>query len=238
MRTSEQCQAAGASMGLSQPCPRFNDQSCSLSCQDPQNPQQCVLLQTPLVDGSPCGVGGTCSKGTCQPGNFASTAKAWFTSNLQISIPVTIVAGIVALLLLVLFYRLLRRCFCGSSRRDRAAADPGLRGLPGQRIPSWGADAGYAPAIPAYARPPPPIPPRGSTLEPYSNYSADVPAALQPGSNAAFNRSPPIVPGRERSSFAAYPYTPHAPQQARRTPHGLSSRRDHWVDTTPYNGSS
>jgi hypothetical protein len=42
-------------MNLSKPCPQFDDQSCQVSCQDPTQATQCVLLQTPLIDGSPCG---------------------------------------------------------------------------------------------------------------------------------------------------------------------------------------
>jgi hypothetical protein len=51
----EQCQEAGASLNLSQACPSQNQQSCQVSCQDPTQSNQCVQLQTELVDGSPCG---------------------------------------------------------------------------------------------------------------------------------------------------------------------------------------
>lgn len=56
---------------------------------------QCVVLQTPLVDGSPCGYGGHCYNATCQSGPWQDRFEAMYTQNLQISIPVTIVAGII-----------------------------------------------------------------------------------------------------------------------------------------------
>ncbi len=42
-------------MGLRAACPKQNDQTCKVSCQDPTTPNQCVLLGIPLIDGSPCG---------------------------------------------------------------------------------------------------------------------------------------------------------------------------------------
>lgn len=83
-----QCQSAGSTLGLTRTCPAKNDKSCQVSCQDPQTPNQCVVLQTQLVDGSPCGecasvygiqtatevgattgYGGTCSSGSCKSGS-------------------------------------------------------------------------------------------------------------------------------------------------------------------------
>ena len=44
-------------MGLSQACPSQNDKSCSVSCQDPQSANRCIVLGSSLIDGSPCGKG-------------------------------------------------------------------------------------------------------------------------------------------------------------------------------------
>ena len=52
---SVQCQSAGSTLGLTKACPARNDRSCQVSCQDPGTANQCVVLQTQLVDGSPCG---------------------------------------------------------------------------------------------------------------------------------------------------------------------------------------
>ena len=42
-------------MGLRRTCPSPNQSSCQVSCQDPSSSNQCIVLQTMLVDGSPCG---------------------------------------------------------------------------------------------------------------------------------------------------------------------------------------
>ncbi|KAF8761959.1 Sanke disintergrin [Rhizoctonia solani] len=66
-----------------------------------------------------------CNNGSCQSGSALDTAKAWYTSNLQISIPVTVVVGIIVLLILWGCLRCVASC-CGC-RRDKTK----------QRISSW-----------------------------------------------------------------------------------------------------
>lgn len=61
-------------MNLTTACQR-QDTSCQVSCQDPKNPNQCIQLQSELIDGSSCGFGGTCKSGSCIPGSFLDTAK-------------------------------------------------------------------------------------------------------------------------------------------------------------------
>jgi len=55
MGHSEQCQTVGASLNLTTACPSSAAATCQISCQDPRNPSQCVVLNSQLVDGSPCG---------------------------------------------------------------------------------------------------------------------------------------------------------------------------------------
>ncbi|KAK0478151.1 hypothetical protein IW261DRAFT_1482183 [Armillaria novae-zelandiae] len=43
-------------MNLTTGCSNRNDQTCQISCQDPSNSNQCVLLSSLLIDGSPCGM--------------------------------------------------------------------------------------------------------------------------------------------------------------------------------------
>src|SRR5712672_3168717 len=82
-------------MNLQAACPKQNDQTCKVSCQDPTASNQCVILDSPLIDGSPCGLftlflcavpplrrnailtgySGSCQNGTCQNGNILDTAK-------------------------------------------------------------------------------------------------------------------------------------------------------------------
>ncbi|KAF8640719.1 hypothetical protein AX17_000371 [Amanita inopinata Kibby_2008] len=133
---SLQCQAIGGSMGLKDACPNHGDTSCQVSCQDPTKSNTCVLLGTLLVDGSPCGYGGTCSSGKCEAGSLMDIVKAWYTQNMQIAIPVTVVAGIAALLLLSAFARYIMRC-CLRRRSSKVVPDPSYH----QRISSY--DIGY-----------------------------------------------------------------------------------------------
>ncbi|KAG8935926.1 hypothetical protein FRC02_005681 [Tulasnella sp. 418] len=135
----EQCKTVGASLGLSKACPQNNDRSCQVSCQDPKNPNTCALLQAALIDGSPCGYGGTCQGAVCISGSALDTFKAWYRQNLQIAIPVTIVVGIVILLLLWGLGKSIMRCCCGAGRKRRSASTPTTRrGADGrQRLSSW-----------------------------------------------------------------------------------------------------
>ncbi|KAJ7585607.1 Metallo-peptidase family M12-domain-containing protein [Mycena floridula] len=119
---SKQCATVGASMGLKEECPNRSDNTCQISCQDPTRSNQCILLSSLLIDGSPCGYGGMCSQGKCMTGSLFDTAKAWYTQNLQIAIPVTVVAGLVAIILLWFIIRGILRCIRGR--------DPALRGSP------------------------------------------------------------------------------------------------------------
>jgi len=96
---AQQCQQLGVSLNLQSACPNQRSRSCQVSCQDPTTPNQCVVLDSLLIDGSPCGYAGTCLNGTCQSGSIFDTAEAWYVQNLQISIPITIAAALLALLL-------------------------------------------------------------------------------------------------------------------------------------------
>ncbi|PPQ90437.1 hypothetical protein CVT25_014955 [Psilocybe cyanescens] len=174
---AQQCQSVGASMGLKAACPDRNDQSCQISCQDPTNSGACIRLTSLLIDGSPCGYAGTCLAGKCQSADFLDTAKAWYVQNLTISIPITVVAGLVAILLLWAIYRGLSRC-CGSRQQPRSRAvlavppAPMARTATHERLASFDPRAGYDR-------------PRGSrTL---------------PGLTTAYTRVPPTAHDRTRS---------------------------------------
>ncbi|ETW87646.1 Metallo peptidase M12B [Heterobasidion irregulare TC 32-1] len=132
---SQQCQQVGSSMGLSQACPSQNDKSCSVSCQDPQSTNQCIVLGSSLIDGSPCGYGGNCQNGTCEAGSLLDTAKAWYVSNLQISIPVTVIVGIILILLVWGLGMCIKRN-CTSRANKPPSSVPAIAGYRGQRIPS------------------------------------------------------------------------------------------------------
>ncbi|KAF9263096.1 hypothetical protein L218DRAFT_928310 [Marasmius fiardii PR-910] len=130
---SAQCQSVGASMGLKTGCQNRGDNTCRISCQDPSKSNSCILLSSLLIDGSPCGYGGSCISGTCQAGSLLDTAKAWYTQNLQIAIPVTVIAGIM-MILLVIF---LARCLCRLKGNRKVSSEPQVYGTAGhQRLRS------------------------------------------------------------------------------------------------------
>ncbi|KAJ7071593.1 zinc metalloprotease, partial [Mycena amicta] len=130
-----QCQSLGSSMNLTQACPNQGSGTCQVSCQDPKQTDQCIVLTALLVDGSPCGYGGVCASGQCQSNGLFSTAKAWFVQNLQIAIPVAIVAGLVAILIIWFLIRSLYRCCLGRPEKY-AVPTPMMSQGPHQRLGS------------------------------------------------------------------------------------------------------
>ncbi|KAF5377173.1 hypothetical protein D9615_006432 [Tricholomella constricta] len=147
-----QCQTIGASMGLKQACPNRNDNTCQVSCQDPKKANQCILLTSLLIDGSSCGYGGTCIAGKCQSAGFLDTAKAWYTQNLQIAIPVTVVAGLILLLILWGVAKGIARC-CGYRKPIAPTSEPALARVQHQRIESYDRHGGYPTAPPTFLSP-------------------------------------------------------------------------------------
>ncbi|KAI0641152.1 Metallo-peptidase family M12B Reprolysin-like-domain-containing protein [Trametes meyenii] len=214
----QQCQTLGASMGLQKACPSKNDKSCQVSCQDPSDSGRCVVLQSPLIDGSPCGYGGMCYSGTCKPGNWWTTFKAWYVQNLQISIPVTVAVGIIVLLIL---WGIVRCIFFRSRSPGKKSA---------QRLPS-------------YPGPPPNFNPSAMVAQPM--YGPNVPATVataapKQASSRSHARQGSILPMQTppdrtsaplgRRSNRSTHYAPQYPMGPERT-----SRAD-WVDETMFNG--
>jgi len=93
--------------------------SLSLTCRN-----QCVVLQTPLVDGSPCGYGGHCYNASCQAGPYLdpSNDRSWyhcksFLHHIQIT-----ERRANSQILLILFFLtrcLLRACGCCGPRKPK-----------------------------------------------------------------------------------------------------------------------
>ncbi|KIJ39868.1 hypothetical protein M422DRAFT_60640 [Sphaerobolus stellatus SS14] len=192
---SRQCATVGASMELSKACDSKGDTSCQVSCQDPDDSSRCLVLQAQLIDGSPCGYGGMCMSGKCQSGTLFDTAKSWYLSNLQISIPVTVVAGVTFLLLLYF----LIRCMVSCCRRPDSI-EPALKAARPQRLNSWigppppnaqiqrqASRPGVAPTRQMGAERvwvPPPTQSREPSIRSNSSFprpSADIPRNLRPG---------------------------------------------------------
>ncbi|KZS90349.1 hypothetical protein SISNIDRAFT_444293 [Sistotremastrum niveocremeum HHB9708] len=176
---SLQCQTVGSSLGLKAACPNRNP-SCSISCQDPDDSSSCMVLQSNFVDGTPCGYGGFCEKGNCQLGSLLDTAVSWYKQNLQIAIPISVAAGLVALVAICWLFSALGRCMRGSSRQG-----PPVYGAAGPPQPITGYAPGYTSVQPApfypqfkdentsFSSPPQP-----------TGDAAWIPPALRPGPNA------------------------------------------------------
>ncbi|KAJ4471382.1 Metallo-peptidase family M12-domain-containing protein [Lentinula edodes] len=150
---SLQCQSVGASMGLTTGCSNHQN-TCQITCQDPNNSNSCIQLASLLVDGSPCGYGGTCSSGACRPGSILDIVKAWYSANLQIAIPVTVVGGIVILLLLYVSITACRRCYIRRKFRNSPASKTSQPSMRHQRLSSNNS-ASTALRAPSVRRPPP-----------------------------------------------------------------------------------
>ncbi|KAF9004158.1 hypothetical protein BDZ89DRAFT_1080658 [Hymenopellis radicata] len=178
---SQQCKTVGASMNLTQACSKSVDNSCQVTCQDPSSSSSCIQLNALLIDGSPCGYGGTCQSGSCKSGSALDTALSWYRQNLQIAIPVTIVVGLIVLAILYYILRALWRCMTGRRGAKPVAtvvgANPTYSRLRHERLESFDR------AVPTYM-----VQDRG----PYA--STQPPAAwAQPG-------APVSGHGRNRSS--------------------------------------
>ncbi|KAI0638832.1 Metallo-peptidase family M12B Reprolysin-like-domain-containing protein [Trametes polyzona] len=215
----QQCQLVGASMGLQKACPSNNDKSCQVSCQDPTDSGRCVVLQSPLIDGSPCGYGGMCFSGTCKPGSWWDTFKSWYTHNLQIAIPVTVVAGIVVLLILWGIIRcLFRSCRSKPKSAERLPSYPGEPPLAFNPSAMVAQPTMYGPNVPA-SRPPRRHGP---------NRSHERQGSIMPIQTPPDRTSVPLGGGAHRSSRSGSSH--YAPQFPMR------NSRSNWVDETQYNG--
>ena len=145
-----QCQQQSqASMSFTTACPVTADNSCSVSCRDPDNSNSCLVLQQNFIDGTQCGYGGTCQGGDCKSGSWQDTFQSWYRNNLRISIPVTIVIG---LLILGLLYGI-ARCIQRRVRGGRVQKGSGAPMQSGRRPRSGD--------VSAYNGPPPPSHPNG-----------------------------------------------------------------------------
>ncbi|KAI0761701.1 Metallo-peptidase family M12B Reprolysin-like-domain-containing protein [Trametes elegans] len=218
----QQCQLVGASMGLKQACPSNNDKSCQVSCQDPSNSGRCVVLQTPLVDGSPCGYGGTCYSGSCKAGNWWQTFKSWYTHNLQISVPVTVAAGVILIFILWGITRcIMRSCRSKPKSAQRLPSYPGYPPLNFNASAMVTQPSMYGPNVPARAR-------QGSDGSNRSNRAHTRQGSIMPIQTPPDRTSAPL--GHTSSQSGHY-----APQYPMRSNSG-SSGHGNWVDATLYNG--
>ncbi|OCF31943.1 zinc metalloprotease [Kwoniella heveanensis BCC8398] len=237
---NQQCTLAGSSMGLTQACGQKDDKSCVVTCRDPNVTNQCVVLQTPLVDGSPCGYGGHCYNSTCKAGSWQATAAAWYRSNLQISIPVTIVVGLLVLALLWAIVKCLVAPCCG---RNRKRPPPPTQSSSGNRLTRGRNSSAYVPA---------PAPPPGFGGEPNMSQLPPPPLSVQRntmtdsmGSTEPLMRNDNGYPaqsgyGPEFGSGQGGGYGQSQPYGGYGGPYaqggGGGGQNQGWVDASAYNG--
>ena len=60
----EQCIARGLRLGVTEEC-SFQKDSCQISCADPMDPGNCLVLSGVFLDGTECGLASLCEKGVC-----------------------------------------------------------------------------------------------------------------------------------------------------------------------------
>lgn len=87
---------------------------CFIQCQASSVANgQCFYSKSYLIDGTSCAGGGRCTSGRCEGGNWWKTFTDWYQSHLAISVPVTIIVGILILVIL-------SSCFCRCFGRKRS----------------------------------------------------------------------------------------------------------------------
>ncbi|KAI9488177.1 Metallo-peptidase family M12-domain-containing protein [Zychaea mexicana] len=95
----EQCIARGMRLGVTEEC-SFQKDSCLISCADPLDPGNCLVLSGVFLDGTGCGLASICEKGACVSTGALNTLKAWVAQNKQIAIPVFLFGSLIILGLL------------------------------------------------------------------------------------------------------------------------------------------
>lgn len=63
-----QCKQRGSDMKIARACGSASG-SCQMICDNP-NGLGCIIFNGFFLDGTPCGIGGTCKDGTCSLDNF------------------------------------------------------------------------------------------------------------------------------------------------------------------------
>lgn len=215
-----QCQQQSqANYDFSRACSPNADQSCSVSCQNPQNGASCLILQQQFIDGTSCGYGGHCQGGECKTGSWQDKFQGWYRNNLQISIPVTIVIGVV---ILAIVYGLVR-CLClplfarHTGRHVRGAAGPVAK-PPRQDRNRFGGGGGRNSS-------------GGRGMGQYANASP-----LPPPQRSLQHSHDPI--GRDSADPSPTPLLrSHEPYRGENTGSRASRGGSAWVDPYSYNGA-
>ncbi|KAI8377741.1 Metallo-peptidase family M12-domain-containing protein [Radiomyces spectabilis] len=201
----QQCRARGVSMNVTRACSAASG-SCVLTCAYNGGLGTCLQFNGYFLDGTSCGIGGTCKNGHCDLQNFGSNVKNWFDQHKEIVIPVAIVVG---LLLLFCFFR----CCCyyrGGYRnlRDKDAyivttAPAG----PGYNMPYY-PPPGQVPYPPPGQMPYPPPPPPNGWVDPAAYNGPPTPAVPPPSYTPSRGQAYEMNPADTWQSRSASPQPP------------------------------
>ncbi|ORX48505.1 hypothetical protein DM01DRAFT_1309533 [Hesseltinella vesiculosa] len=104
----DQCIARGMRLNITHQCP-FQEDSCQITCADPSDSQNCLVLSGIFLDGTECGLAGFCRGGSCVSSGLDATIRAWVNKNLNIAIPVFVFGGLFILAVLALLVWFIRR---------------------------------------------------------------------------------------------------------------------------------
>ncbi|SPO03461.1 related to putative venom metalloproteinase jararhagin precursor [Cephalotrichum gorgonifer] len=111
----QQCKAMVGGVDTSEVTTCDYTSTCVVACRWPSLPEnQCRIMNSFFLDGTPCPGGGRCKSGICEGGSFGDEVAEFFSKNKKIVIPVAIVVGSLVVLALVW-------CLLGNVRRRIAA---------------------------------------------------------------------------------------------------------------------
>ncbi|KAJ1913970.1 hypothetical protein IWQ60_008998 [Tieghemiomyces parasiticus] len=118
-----QCIARGGALNITQRCTlNIGVDPCDLQCNSPRDALGCIFMSGSFLDGTTCGFHARCARGVCTGENGFYTFLLLFQKNLAVAVPVTILVGLVALLLL---YTMIRWLFCGGRPRNHQQVTQG-----------------------------------------------------------------------------------------------------------------
>ncbi|KAJ2106645.1 hypothetical protein IW146_007692, partial [Coemansia sp. RSA 922] len=104
-----QCAARGGAEGLTKRCSlSMAGDLCDFQCSNPGSPLTCMFMSGSFIDGTDCGFHARCRGGTCTGENGFYQFLLLFQRNLAISVPVTVVVGLIVITIVT---SLCCRCF-------------------------------------------------------------------------------------------------------------------------------
>ncbi|KAJ1771871.1 hypothetical protein IW140_003930 [Coemansia sp. RSA 1813] len=211
-----QCAARGGADGYTKRCTlNLAGDLCDFQCADPKNALGCVFMSGSFIDGTDCGFHARCKNGSCKGENGFYQFLLLFQRNLAVSIPVTIVVGLIIIAILFTVCCRFFNC-CLGWRRCRPKPLRAKNQRLGSGHPSPVRHASMAAPLAAVA-PQSPRSTRGNVLR-----RNGTPAPLDHSASAAT-----LAPTFSPVGHHHYPPQP---------PHNNNAIPTAWVDPSMYNG--